>query len=411
MADTSTPAAPSTPTPPVAGLLAEFDTPEALKAAAERVREEGYRNWDAYSPFPVHGLERAMGIRPTILPLLVFGGGVAGGLFGLLLQIYTNSYDYPYLVSGKPYLSLPAFIPITFETIVLFAAITTFLSALLLSKLPQWWHPVFSSKRFARVTDDGFFLALEACDPRFDEANSRALLESLAPVGVEAIYDPADSARMPKAIYWAIALLLIAALLPLLFMAKARVTRSPRTRLNLISDMDFQASYRSQEASVLFADRRAARPQVVGTIARGDLRIDDHFFRGRVGEEWVAEFPRQVEITAATMRRGQERFGIYCAACHGLDGEGAGIVSIRAAERKESTWVPPLSLHAEAVREQRVGQVFNTITNGVRNMPPYGSLIPVHDRWAIVLYVQALQRSQSASVDELPADLRDKLPQ
>jgi len=101
----------------------------------------------------------------------------------------------------------------------------------------------------------------------------------------------------------------------------------------------------------------------------------------------------------------------FAAASARLDAEGAGIVSIRATERKESTWVPPLSLHAEAVREQRVGQVFNTITNGVRNMPPYGSLIPVHDRWAIVLYVQALQRSQSTSVDELPTDLRDKLPQ
>jgi mono/diheme cytochrome c family protein len=395
--------------PRLAGMLAEFYSPEELRAAARLVRDEGYRQWDAYSPFPVHGLERAMGIRPTILPWLVFLGGVAGGVAGLGMQIYTNSIDYPYITSGKPLLSIPAFIPITFETIVLFAAITAFLAALLLSGLPRFWHPAFSSRRFQRVTTDGFFIGIESRDPHFSETTTRDFLQSLGAKSVEAMYDPADAGRLPTAVYWAAAILFVLALIPPLWIAQSRVTTSATPKLNLITDMDYQAHLRPQEAAAasLFADRRAARPDVPGTVARANLRLDDHLYRGRTGDQWATEFP--MEVTAAMMARGQERFNVYCAPCHGYDGNGKGSVSERAIERQYGTWVPPVSLHVDAVRQQAVGQVYNTITHGIRKMPPYGSQIPVHDRWAIVLYVQALQRSQRAGIDDVPPDRRDEL--
>jgi hypothetical protein len=175
------------PAPSLRGYLVEFDSPEALLAAARKVREEGFTKWDTFSPFPVHGMERAMGIRATRLPLLVLGGGVTGAVLGRLLQWWTNAHDYPFRISGKPFDSLPASIPVMFELTILLAAFGAFLGMLALNGLPRFYHPVFRSARFARVTDDRFFLAVDADDPRFDRERTRAFLASLGGTNVEDI--------------------------------------------------------------------------------------------------------------------------------------------------------------------------------------------------------------------------------
>jgi hypothetical protein len=161
------------------GYLVSFDTVDDLLAGAEKVRDAGYSRWDAHTPFVVHGLDAAMGIRPTILPYLVFLGGLTGTAGGLLLQWYTNAFDYPYLISGKPIFSLPANIPVAFETTILFAAITALVGMLALNLLPQFYHPLHTSRAFKRATDDRFYISIEARDPRFDHAATRRLLESL----------------------------------------------------------------------------------------------------------------------------------------------------------------------------------------------------------------------------------------
>ena len=171
------------------GLLVEFETPDALLKAAERVRDAGYRKWDAHTPFPVHGLDRAMGVRPTILPWLVVGGGVTGAIVGLGLQWWTNAVNYPFLVSGKPFFSLPANIPIVFELTVLLAAIACFVWMLALNGLPQLYHAVFKSRRFLRATNDRFFITIEARDPIFDCQKTREFAESLDGVAVEDLED------------------------------------------------------------------------------------------------------------------------------------------------------------------------------------------------------------------------------
>jgi hypothetical protein len=151
----------------VAGILVEFPGPERLKSAAKEVRAAGYRKWDCFSPFPVHGLDRAMGIRRTILPVAAFKGGLVGALLAVGLQWFTNAYDYPFLISGKPYFSLPANIPVAFELTVLLAAFGAFFGMLLLNGLPQFFHPVFTSDRFRRATADRFFVFLDAKDREF----------------------------------------------------------------------------------------------------------------------------------------------------------------------------------------------------------------------------------------------------
>jgi mono/diheme cytochrome c family protein len=128
---------------------------------------------------------------------------------------------------------------------------------------------------------------------------------------------------------------------------------------------------------------------------------------GKIGEDWVAAVP--IEVDREVLQRGRERYDIYCSPCHGLVGSGDGMVAKRADELQEGTWTPPTSFHSELLRGRPDGHLFNTISNGIRNMPAYGSQISVEDRWAIVAYVRALQRSQNATVEDVPPEIRAQL--
>jgi hypothetical protein len=158
------------------GLLAEFQTPQDLVRAAARVRDAGYTKWDAHTPFPVHGLDGAMGIRTTRLPFFVLGAAMLGTTTGLTMQYWMNAVDYKLIISGKPFNSLPADIPVTFELTVLLASLTAFIGMLILNNLPRFNHPLFRNGAFRRATSDSFFLAIEADDPRFDREKTEQLL-------------------------------------------------------------------------------------------------------------------------------------------------------------------------------------------------------------------------------------------
>jgi hypothetical protein len=172
------------PTTTLHGLLAEFETPKALVAATEQARLHGYRSMDAYTPIPIEELGEALGLRRTRLPRLVLAGGILGGLAGYGLAYWTQVIAYPMNIGGRPLNSWPHYIPVTFETTVLGAALTAFVGMWMLNGLPQPYHPVFNAPSFARASLDRFFLCIEATDPRFDRHATRKFLESLHPVGV-----------------------------------------------------------------------------------------------------------------------------------------------------------------------------------------------------------------------------------
>ncbi len=163
------------------GLMAEFDNPNAIVAAARRAYEEGYRKMDAYTPFPIEELSEAIGFHHTRLPLVVLIGGILGGLGGYFLQYWVSVIAYPLNVGGRPLHSWPAFIPVTFESTVLIAALSAVLGMLALNGLPKPYHPVFNVKSFALATRDRFFLCIEAGDPKFNAAATRRFLETLGP--------------------------------------------------------------------------------------------------------------------------------------------------------------------------------------------------------------------------------------
>jgi len=165
--------------PSVWGLLAEFDSVDALLDACRKVREEGYVRFDAHAPFPVHGLDEAVGIRMSRLPWLVAAGGAVGAATALAMQFWMNGVDYAYMISAKPLFGLPSAIPITFELTVLLASLAAFFGLWWANGAPQFYHPVLPASLFERGTTDRFFVAIEAMDPRFDPVGTRALLKRL----------------------------------------------------------------------------------------------------------------------------------------------------------------------------------------------------------------------------------------
>lgn len=168
-------------------LVGAWRTPGGLYHACEALRDAGYRNFDAHTPFAVHGLEKAMGLPPSRLPYLVLGCGILGGLGAFALQSWVHLWGYPQIISGKPFFAFQTYVPITFELTVLFAAFGTFFGVWGMSRLPRFFHPVMQHPSFAGASDDRFLVSVEAEDPKFDLSATRALLEELGASDVQEV--------------------------------------------------------------------------------------------------------------------------------------------------------------------------------------------------------------------------------
>mgnify|MGYP001226025551 CR=1 FL=1 len=169
------------------GVLAEFNDATELFHACEKVRDAGFTKWDAHSPFPIHGLDRAMGLRRSLVPWIVLVMGLTGATAGMVLQWWTSAVDYKIYIAAKPYFSWQAFIPVTFELMVLFSALGAVFGMFALNRLPQHYHPLFGSKRFERATDDKFFISIEAGDPNFQDEDTAKFLSGLGAAHVETV--------------------------------------------------------------------------------------------------------------------------------------------------------------------------------------------------------------------------------
>ena len=432
------------------GLLAQFDDPDSLVAACNQAREAGYTKTDAYSPFPVHGIDPALGIKRSILPFIVLGVALGAVCIGLGMQWYTNSDSgtfspafpgYPFKISGKPYFSLPANIPVTFEVIVLSSAFATFFGMWILNKLPMLSNPLHRISRFKRATNDKFFLMIEEKDEQFNRSSTEAQLNGWGAVAIEECRQDLTDNVLPS---WFRLIALLGALLLLIppvviFRSMGMTNRAPR--LHFMPDMDWQEKSKTQTVAPtmvggknLFLDMRAMRAPVEGSVAWDHLESDTEMFQGisrdykapAAGDsdplkedlsKYVTSFPEGIEVDAEFLARGQNRFNIYCSACHGYSGNGDGLVNQRAvalAGTGKATWTAAKSLHDPIVKDPAqnpVGRIFDTITNGRSMMGPYKSQIPAKDRWAIVAYVKALQETgikppgaETAETEQAAAD-------
>ena len=413
------------------GLLAQFDDPDSLLEACDQCRQSGFTNTDAFTPFPLHGIDQALGIKRSILPFIVLCVGITGLFIGLGLQFFANSnaFDeispfkgYGFFIGGKPIFSVPANIPVTFEIIVLSSAFATFLGMWGLNKLPMFSNPLHRISRFKRATNDKFFLVIDSVDAKFDRSATEAKMTSWGAVAVEEVRQDLTDTTLPKWLSMTGVLLAILLLLPpiMIFRAKGMVNRQPRLHFN--PDMDWQIKYKSQTVGPisddesnphLFSDIRAMRQPVVGSVSYGDLETDSKFFQGLKDgakhvpgedklEDYVTEFPELpegIKFDKEFLARGKQRFEIYCSVCHGYAGQGDGLVNQRAIALSQSgkaTWTAAKSLHDPVVKDPKqnpVGRLFNTISYGRGTMGPYKDQITVEDRWAIVAYVKVLQET------------------
>ncbi len=452
------------------GVLGQFDDPHSLLHACEALRDSGVKKMDAYTPYPVHGIEKAIGIPRTILPWIVLVVAIGGFALGLGMQWYTNATEellpkwsgYEFKISGKPMFSLPANIPVTFEVIVLSSAFAAFFGMLILNGLPRLANPLHRISRFKRVTNDKFFLMVDADDDQFDNQQLRNNLSDWGASDVEEVYEDLTDHQLPAFLKTVAVLALVLMLIPPALIFRARGMTYTQTRLHVVPDMDFQYKFKTQTLGPLafngaiddyfFVDERAQLPPVPGTVSRSDTSGDIEFFRGiqagsdlhsslatpavlasnRVGRQdpqetsgqqetagdptmaaaanepaWVTTIPAQVPVTRETILRGQRQFNIYCTVCHGYSGDGDGLANNRAVALSASgdaAWTEAKSLYDPTVVEQPVGRLYDTITNGRSTMGPYATRISPEDRWAIVLYIKALQETRKNAVVDTPVD-------
>lgn len=381
----------------IVGVLAEYGSPESLITAAHVVCSAGFGCWDTFSPFPLRGMDQAMGIRPTRLPWLVFVGGCVGGVFALAMQWYTNAVDYPGIASGKPLWNVFAAVPITFEMIILLSAIAAWVGMLLLIRLPHSYRSLASVRNFERATNDRFFVYIDATDPKFSSEQTASLLWQTGAVSVQIVREDPSRVSLPRWLFGSLVILGVASLIPFTVVAWLRNRESRLPRVHGVQDMDFQPKIKADGRNPFFQDGRASRPPVEGTIAVGDLHEDEHLYQGVVAGQPARNFPSTIIVDDTLFARGRVQFGIYCAPCHGLFGKSDGMISQRADDLAEGTWVPPSSLHQAYIRKQMDGQLFQAISKGIRNMPGYANQISATDRWAIVAYVRALQNDNDDS--------------
>lgn len=464
------------PKPPKAfGWVAEYVDENQLLNAARKVRDAGYTRTDAFTPFPIHGIDEALGIKPTILPWFTLAAGATGTSVALLMQWWMNAIDYPYIISGKPFASWPAFIPVAFELTVLFAAFTTVFAMLGLNGLPKFSNPIFTNPRFDRATDDRFFLWVDSRDKYFNSEKVKSLLESTSPQSVDEVREDESSTEIPKIIITAILTAILITLIPGVTVLRMRNARSEDPRLHVFFDMDFQPKKKAQQTTTLFEDKRTQRPPVPGTIARGEAEFSDPYYLGydpdqtaslndatsaaqlvsfqqddikptdnakpienvetRAVDEskpatdstnvaspaaaaalpvagepnyaWVTDIP--IEPTPELLALGKKKFENNCAVCHGFSGYGNGLVAQRAAALAQGYWLTPTSLHDDRIVKQAAGRIFYTINNGKGKMAGYQASLNAKERWAVVLYVRALQRSQNATIEDVPESRRQEL--
>jgi hypothetical protein len=169
------------------GLMAEFDSPADIMSAAEKIRDEGYTQWDVHTPFPIHGMDDAMGLGNSKVGWFTFCGGVLGFSGGMFMIWFMNSFDYAIPVGGKPNFSPLGNFPVAYELTILLGAFGTLFGMFFLNKLPRHHNPLFNSIRFADVTHDKFFLVIEADDPKYEEDEIRSLLKKLGSKYIELV--------------------------------------------------------------------------------------------------------------------------------------------------------------------------------------------------------------------------------
>jgi mono/diheme cytochrome c family protein len=368
-------------------VLGLFPSADALMRAIPKLRGKTPGRLEAYTPYPVHGLDEALGLRRSPLGGMVLVMGVLGAATALLFQWWLSAVDYPLVTGGKAPGSWQAFVPILFEIMVLFATFTAGLGMLLLlNRLPFFGHPVLGSQAIKGITRDRFALSVEA-EGDFDPAAARAALAAAGAVDIEVLPAPArepafTAAFLQRSLAGIAAACLVSGLL-MYWVIKLVPVLPPMVHMLEQPRLD------PQKPSGFFKDGHGMQLPVPGTVARGFLPA------GFATPEEAARLANPLPRTREVLAKGRAEFQIRCAVCHGALGDG--VPTLTAAYGAK-----PANLLTPKVRDDSDGYIYGTIVLGKNSMPSYAADLPEDARWAVVHYVRALQRAQNAKNEDLP---------
>jgi mono/diheme cytochrome c family protein len=368
-------------------VLGLFDTPDALMQAIPKARAAKLGTVEAYTPYPIHGIDEALGLRRSPLGGMVLVMGILGAVTAFGFQYWISAVDYPIITGGKGANSWEAFIPIMFEVTVLFATFTAGLGMLLLlNKLPFFGHPVLSSKAISGITRDRYALALEAENESFDSAAAAQVLRAAGAVEVEVLPAPDRSPFLTsdfilRTLGGIFAACLVAGL-GIFFLTKWFPLLAP------MKYMQDQPRLNAQKASAFFKDGHGMQRPVAGTVARG------HLPAATGTQEQAAALVNPLPRTQEVFAVGRKAYSIRCEVCHGALGNGAG--SLTAAYGGK-----PANLQAQQFRDYPDGKIYWAIVNGKNAMPSHAADLTDTQRWSVVHYVRALQRAQNAKDEDL----------
>jgi mono/diheme cytochrome c family protein len=370
-------------------VLGLFDSPDALMQAIPKIRATKLGTVEAYTPYPIHGIDEALGLRRSPLGGMVLVMGILGALTAFGFEYWISAIDYPIITGGKAANSWEAFIPIMFEVTVLFATFTAGLGMLLLlNKLPLFGHPVLSSKSITGITRDRYALALEAESDAFDSAAAVRALAAAGAVEVEVLPAPDRSPFLTSDyILRTLGGIFVACMVSGIGMFFATKWFPLLPPMRHIED---QPRLNAQKASTFFKDGHGMQQPVPGTVARGYLPT------ATGTQEEAASLINPLPRTKVVFALGHKAYASRCEVCHGALANGVG--SLTAAYGGK-----PANLQAQQFRDYPDGKLYWAIVNGKNAMPSHAPYLTEQERWAVIHYVRALQRAQNAKDEDLKA--------
>jgi mono/diheme cytochrome c family protein len=372
----------------VFSVLGLYDSPQALMKAIPEVKENISERLEAYTPYPIHGIDKVLGIRKSPVGGMVLVMGVIGALSILAFEMWTSGRDYPLITAGKPLFSWEAFIPIAFEVTVLFATLTAGLGMLfLLNRLPRFRHPMLRSRSLPLITRDRFALSVESSGRALDvEAIAAALRQSGATV-VEILEQPAPpgliSSRFLVTVLGAVAISSLAAGILTYWAMKLFPVSVPMVHM-----LD-QPRLDPQRPSRFFKDGFGMRLPPPETVMRGSVPYTIQ--RQELARVLANPMPRTKDV----FNKGRQAFNTYCSVCHGILGNGA--QTLTAAYGAKSA-----NLVSQQMIDLPDGQIYHVLMAGKNSMPPYSAELDEEERWAVVHFVRALQRALNARDEDVP---------
>ncbi len=371
-------------------VLGIFDSPQLLLRAIPEVKGKVAARLEAYTPYPIHGIDKALGLRKSPVGGMVLVMGLIGAISALILELWTSGIDYPLITAGKPYFSWEAFVPIMFEVTVLFACFTSGLGMLfLLNRLPMFRHPMLRSKSMPLLTRDKFGLAVESSEAELDTEKIGILLKEAGAKAVEVIEMPAPRApASAQFLAWVLATIVVSCMvagyltywgIKLFPIAPPMVHMLNQPRLD------------PQRFDSFFKDGFGMRMPAPGTVMRGSLPYTIE------REEDASALANPLPRTKTILNQGRLAFTNYCAVCHGILGDG-----VPARDFAAAYGAKPANLVSQKIIDSPDGTIHHVIVAGKNAMPSYSADLSDDESWATVHYIRALQRALNAKDEDIP---------